>query len=300
MKVWLVGKDGQLGQSLIAYFKQNSSLLNARFKIQSTNKSDVDICNSASVSRYMAMFKPDIIVNAAAYTNVEQAETDIELCREVNLLGTNNLAKAASHYKIPLIHLSTDYVFDGQSVSPYLETDDTQPLNSYGETKLQSEALIRAELKQHLIIRTSWLISQYGNNFAKTVLRLSKQHSQLAMISDQQGCPTFADDLSAAVFKLLMAIDSGQADWGTFHYCGSRAMTWFELTQQILDEALKHKKINSKPEVVAISSEAFALQANTKALRPKYSVLGCQKIKQVWGITRPDWTCSLKRLVDKL
>ncbi|MEZ9235278.1 dTDP-4-dehydrorhamnose reductase [Shewanella sp. 10N.286.52.A9] len=300
MKVWLVGADGQLGQSLIAYFKQNSSLLSAKFELQSTNKSDVDICCSDSVSRYMAMTKPDIIANAAAYTNVEQAEIDIELCREVNLVGTNNLVKVANHHKIPLIHLSTDYVFDGESISPYLETDDTQPVNTYGETKLQSEKLINEVLKQHLIIRTSWLVSQYGNNFAKTVLRLSKQHSQLTMISDQQGCPTFADDLSATIFKLLMAIDAGQADWGTFHYCGSAAMTWFELTQQIWDEALQQKKISSKPEVVAISSEAFAVQANTKALRPKYSVLDCQKIKEVWGITAPDWTCSLKRLVEKL
>ncbi|MEZ9140924.1 MULTISPECIES: dTDP-4-dehydrorhamnose reductase [unclassified Shewanella] len=300
MKVWLVGADGQLGQSLIAYFKQNSSLLSARFELQSTNKSDVDICNSDSVSRYMAMFKPDIIVNAAAYTNVEQAEIDIELCREVNLVGTRNLANTASHHNIPLIHLSTDYVFDGDSVTPYLETDEACPVNTYGKTKLQSEALISAALKQHLIIRTSWLISQYGNNFSKTILRLSKQLSKLTMISDQRGCPTFADDLSAAIFKLLMAIEAGQVDWGTFHYCGNTAMTWFELTQQILDEALEQKKITFKPEVVAISSEAFAVQANTKAIRPKYSVLDCQKIKEVWGITKPDWTCSLKRLVEKL
>ncbi|MCL1067056.1 dTDP-4-dehydrorhamnose reductase [Shewanella olleyana] len=320
MKVWLVGAAGQLGKSIIEFNDNELAPKGQLLNFIATTKSDVDICQLASISEFVNKNHPDIIVNAAAYTNVELAQTETALCMQVNAHGAANLAIVASEADIPLIHISTDYVFDGQASVPYLEDDKTDAINTYGQSKLQGEELIRKTLAKYLIIRTSWLISERGHNFFNTVLRLSKQHPQLTIIDDQVGCPTYASDLAEAICSLIISIAKGQKEWGTFHYCGDTAMTWYELTHQILDEAVVHSKITLKPKVVAISSEEFAarnqvqitsqakipnqdqakITIENQAVRPKYSVLNCQKINDTWGIKSPNWSGSLKRLVQKL
>ena len=296
VKVWLVGADGQLGKSIAARYVDDSVMFGSWFSLLSTTKAEVDIVDAGSVSRFIAKCSPDIIVNAAAYTDVESAENETTQCRQVNVVGVVNLATVAAKLAIPLIHISTDYVFDGQSSKPYIETDQTNALNVYGQSKCEGEERVRQILEQHLILRTSWLISPFGRNFANTIMGLSKQNTSLKIIADQFGSPTYADDLAMTICQLIIAIGRGESDWGTFHYCGDTAMSWYELTNSILDEVAAQDKLVSKPDVLAIASKDYA----AKAIRPKYSVLNCQKITDIWGILAPDWQNSLKRLVRKL
>ncbi|OBT09122.1 dTDP-4-dehydrorhamnose reductase [Shewanella sp. UCD-FRSSP16_17] len=296
MKVWLVGAEGQLGKSIIAHVNEHCAVYKASLHLVCTSKNDVDICHFPSISEFVTEHSPDIIVNAAAYTDVESAENNLIRCQQVNVNGVANLTNAAKALAIPIIHISTDYVFDGNSSVPYIETDSTHALNVYGQSKCESEALVQQISDKYIILRTAWLVSSFGRNFAKTVMSLSKQHSQLSMISDQLGCPTYADDLATTICHIILAIEKGKSDWGIFHYCGDTAMSWYELTENILDEAVIQQKITSKPDVFAITSDEYS----TEAIRPKYSVMNCQKIHDIWGIVTPEWKDSLKRLVQNL
>ncbi|WP_076537301.1 dTDP-4-dehydrorhamnose reductase [Shewanella sp. UCD-KL21] len=358
MKLLLTGANGQLGLSIRgcvadhnAFLATNndnnhrniSSFLNTDLSSQympnelqllTADKSDLEISDANAVMEMIDRLKPDLIINCAAYTQVDLAETHQQLADDVNATGAKNLALAALKASIPLIHISTDYVFDGKSgwqsssavnstlsidepklaggldcafeksleaalktsPSPYPETAVPNPLNRYGASKWRGEQCITDILPQHIIIRTSWLISEFGHNFAKTVIRLAKTKPTLTMVADQAGCPTYAGDLAKAILNIAAQIQQGKTVWGTFHYCGDTAISWYGLAKAIVDEASMQGKLLTVPTLKGIDTDDYPLPAK----RPSYSVLDCQQIKMAWGIDTCDWQASIKTLVNNL
>ncbi|MEZ9539432.1 NAD(P)-dependent oxidoreductase [Shewanella sp. 10N.286.51.B8] len=316
----------------------SSQCMPNELQLLTADKSDLEISDANAVMEMIDRLKPDLIINCAAYTQVDQAETHQQLAGDVNATGAKNLALAALKASIPLIHISTDYVFDGKSgrlpsqaassalpvdepklaggleatfatasntaietaiensPSPYSETAVPNPLNIYGESKWRGEQLITDILPQHIIIRTSWLISEFGHNFAKTVLRLAKTKPTLAMVADQIGCPTYAGDLAKAILNIAAQIQQGKTVWGTFHYCGDTATSWYGLAKAIVDEASVQAKLLTVPTLKGIDTQDYPLPAK----RPPYSVLDCQQIKMAWGIDACDWQVSIKTLIRNL
>lgn len=273
MKVLLTGSKGQLGNCFC-------DRLPAGWQVLATDVDTLDITNLAKVTQQVIEYRPDVIVNAAAYTAVDKAETDQQIASLINEIGPKNLALAANEVGARLVHISTDYVFDGEANTPYLETAATNPLGVYGETKLAGEIAVSQIQPDALIIRTAWVFSEYGNNFVKTMLRLGKERDELNVVADQFGCPTYAGDIAQAIIELLKK----NADGGVYHFCGDNQVAWNEFAEAIFFSALKMKQLTRVPVVKAIGTEQYP----TPARRPKYSVLNCEKIKQ-YGIYLSCW-----------
>ena len=234
------------------------------------------------------------MINAAAYTAVDQAESEQELAFSVNCKGPAYLAKACSKFRIPLIHVSTDYVFDGSKRTPYLETDPVSPVCVYGESKAAGEKAVRDALEAHIILRTSWLYSTHGNNFVKTILRLANEREELRVVADQYGCPTYAWDLAAAILHIADQMGRrGKTQWGTYHYCGQGIITWHDFAVKICGLAKRYVPVRVK-EIEAISTAEYY----TPAKRPAYSVLDCSKIARCFGISIRPWQDSLEDMLE--
>ncbi|MDO6610133.1 dTDP-4-dehydrorhamnose reductase [Shewanella sp. 1_MG-2023] len=314
MKCWLVGASGQLGQCLQQALIDNQVFSSIDLvksvhtnpdypssepfylKASRTKPFKLDITDFDAVMLFVLTHKPQLIINTAAYTEVDNAESNIDKAYNVNHKGARNLALVANQSNIPIIHISTDFVFDGQATIPYLETHSSRPINVYGASKRQGELAIQQACSQHVIIRTSWLISEYGNNFAKTIIRLAQNRNELRIVDDQMGCPTSAHDLADVILTISMKIAEGKYHWGTFHYCGSSPTTWFRLSSAIVAEAMSQGKLTASPKLVAINTEDFPLPAK----RPQYSALDCSKIAKTWGGGICDWQHALKRIVSQL
>lgn len=284
MKVLLTGANGQLGRSFIDIFPSNWSLIK-------TNHQQLDITDEYAVDVFVARYKPDVIVNAAAYTSVDKAEDESELAYQVNVVGPQNLAKAAKKYKAKFFHISTDYVFDGLKNSPYLETDLTNPINVYGKTKRDGEIFLLESYGSSVIIRTSWIFSEYGNNFVKTMLNLANKKSELSIVDDQVGNPTYAGDLAKVIIELLKK----DANSGIYHYCGNKSTSWYLFAQQIFNMALKQRLLPKLPKITPINTQSFP----TKAKRPQYSVLDTKKL-EYYDISCSDWNNKLKVCISKI
>lgn len=228
--------------------------------------------------------KPDVIINCAACTNVDGCEEQENLAMQVNGYGPGLLAELARQIDAVLMHISTDFVFDGRKTSPYVEGDPTNPLSVYGKSKLLGEQqILKSGLQKYFIVRTSWLYGQHGNNFVETIIRLAKERTDLKIISDQKGTPTLTDDLAEAVFTLLQT-----NAYGIYHYSNEGQCSWFEFASEIV--TLARKRFSLKIEqVLPIPTEGYPLPA----VRPKYSVFSKQKIKLAAGINIPDWRDSL-------
>ncbi|CAM4300320.1 dTDP-4-dehydrorhamnose reductase [Serratia silvae] len=284
MKVLLTGSKGQLGSCF-------QDRLPAGWKIWATDSDVLDITDLSAVRAAVANFQPNIIVNAAAYTAVDKAETEHELAALINKVGPENLAVAAKEVGARLVHVSTDYVFDGTASTPYIETDVTNPLGVYGLTKLDGETAVAAVQPEAIIIRTAWVFSEYGNNFVKTMLRLAKERDTLSIVADQRGCPTYAGDIAQAIIDLLQKNVSG----GVYHFCGDKEVTWNEFAQSIFSIAVCKGRLSSSPEVKGISTDEYP----TPAKRPAYSVLNCDKINAV-NIDRSHWVNALDVIICKI
>lgn len=284
MKVLLTGSEGQVGQCLRNIFPSSWRLI-------AVNHQQLDISNYSAVDDLLSLYQPEFIVNTAAYTAVDNAEVEQELAYNVNVLGSKNLAIASNKYHLRLIHLSTDYVFDGTKNSPYLETDLTNPINVYGQTKRNGELAILETDPSAIIIRTSWLFSEYNNNFVKTMLKSASLKKKLSIVDDQFGKPTYAGDLAKTIVKLLRK----NIDGGIYHYCGNEPTTWYLFAKQIFDIALKQGTITEMPKILPIHTKDFG----TKALRPLYSVLSTKKIIQ-YGIKDSDWKKELAICISKI
>ncbi len=277
-KVWLIGADGQLGQSILD--------LNApRLKIVSTTQKEVDICNHNNVRNFMSLHDFDLVINCAAYTAVDLAETHKELANNVNNLAVENINAICKNAHAFLIHISTDFVFDGTQNSPINENQWTNPIQVYGETKLKGEL----HVKNGIIVRTSWLYSSYRKNFLNTMLNLGKERDEISVVIDQIGSPTHAKDLAKALLYIAK-LPNLEEHVGVYHYSNEGTASWFDFAQNIMNIA----KLNCKVQPI------LAKQYPTLASRPKYSVLDKSKIKNHFDIPIPYWRDSLKECIKEI
>ena len=247
----------------------------------------LDITDLNEVNTFFLNNKFSYCINCAAYTAVDNAETNKDIAEKVNVLGARNLANACKSNQSVLIHISTDFVFDGLQTDFYTEEDKENPLSIYGLTKLQGEIAIAESLKEHFILRTSWLYSEYGQNFLKTMLRLGAERDSLGVVVDQIGTPTYAKDLALIVLKIIV---KDKADFGTYHYSNEGVASWYDFAKAIFEESNMLVKLNP------IKSEAYP----TPAVRPKFSVMDKSKIKSVWSLEIPYWRDSLKECLLKM
>lgn len=286
MKTILVtGANGQLGNSIRLLAKHYP-----QYNFLFTDVDTLDITDPQAVGKAIKDNQVDYVVNCAAYTAVDKAEDDEELCRRLNSYAVGVLGKAAHEAGAKMVHVSTDYVFSGTGYLPYKETDETRPVSAYGRTKLAGEQILQEVCPEAVIIRTAWLYSEFGSNFVKTVLRLGKERDELRFVFDQIGTPTYAGDLAAAVMAVVTADEKGAYVPGIYHYSNEGVCSWYDFTIKIL-------------EIAGISSRVFPIETKeypTKAVRPPYSVLNKSKIKQTYGIAIPHWEASLRVCLEKL
>ncbi|AOR57985.1 dTDP-4-dehydrorhamnose reductase [Pectobacterium parmentieri] len=281
MKILLTGAKGQLGRCF-------QDRLPAEWEILATDSNELDITDLERVAEVVKNFQPDAIVNAAAYTAVDKAESEPEIAESINVHGPQNLAIVATKYNVRLVHVSTDYVFDGNATEPYNEDSATNPLSVYGNTKLAGEQAVTKIAPEAIIVRTAWVFSEYGNNFVKTMLRLAKERDSLSIVNDQRGCPTYAGDLAQAIIALL----EKNAEGGIYHYCGDEEVSWYEFAEEIFKVASKRNAISSAPILTAINTEEYP----TPAKRPKYSTLDCFKINNL-NITQSNWLKKINKSI---
>ena len=276
MVVLVTGSNGQLGQA-IQLIAPNYPDLQFVF-CSSTN---LDITNLEKCKSVFSKIKPNYCINAAAYTAVDKAEIEPEKAHLINVMGAKNLAEVCKEKANILLHVSTDFVFDGNKNSPYSETDDTNPTGVYGQTKLDGERAIQATFENHYIIRTSWVYSQFGNNFMKTMLRLASERDTLSVVNDQIGTPTNAVDLADALVKIVI---SNKNTFGIYNFSNEGQCSWYDFAKKIFE--INKIKIDLQP----ILTTSFP----TPAKRPAFSVLDKTKIKRIFGIEIKDWQESLK------
>jgi len=248
---------------------------------------ELDITNEDSITKVFNNNKIDYLVNCAAYTAVDKAESEPEKAFLVNAEGVKLLANACKEYNATLIHISTDFVFDGEKTTPYMETDLPNPINVYGASKLKGEQYAQKILEKYFIIRTSWVYSQHGNNFVKTMLRLAKEKNEVGVVDDQIGSPTYAGDLAEVIYKI---IKTKPQDYGLYHYSNIGEISWYGFSMAILEES------DIKIKLLPIRSEEYL----TSAKRPKFSVMHKLKIKENLNIIIPHWKDSLKEAVERL
>ncbi|RZF77288.1 dTDP-4-dehydrorhamnose reductase [Pseudoalteromonas sp. S4488] len=290
MKVLLTGANGQLGLCF-------QDCVSDSIELTALSSKELDITCKASVQNVVDALRPDVIVNCAAYTAVDKAESEPELAHAVNCQGPENLAYAAAMLDIPLIHVSTDYVFDGNATEPYVPTDATSPQGVYGQTKLAGEQAIKAITSKHIVIRTAWVFSEYGNNFVKTMLRLASERDELGIVADQHGCPTYAGDLAALIVAIVTRIESSDfSDYGLYHFCGDKAVSWFEFAESIFELQAKLNADFSIPKLNKLTTEQFP----TPAKRPKYSVMQDNRLSLLKLPNASHWQDSLKTVLKKL
>ena len=286
MRILVTGKDSQLGQSFQRLVNSKIQVAVSNHKFVFTGREDLDLNNSDFIFEYFNKNKYDLILNFAAYTNVDQAETCKNKANLVNNFAVNAIAKIAVKNKMRVIHISTDFVFDGKKNKPYLETDGASPLNVYGASKLAGENALMSLMKSNaIIIRTSGVYSEFGNNFVKTILKLSQKNKYLNIISDQIGAPTYASDLAKTILEIISVENFATIDKPSeiYHYSNDGEISWYDLAKEIV----KICKIDCI--VNPIDSTDYPLPAK----RPKYSLLDKNKISKDYDITLKDWRESL-------
>jgi len=284
-KVLVSGANGQLGWELAQAAK-----LFPNFEFVFVDRNAMDLTNLNELSSIVNLFEPDAVINTAAYTAVDKAESENELAHTINAEAVGTLARIAKQRNIPFITFSTDYVFNGNATSPYLTDTKLEPVNFYGKTKADGEQMALAENTNTIIIRTSWVFSSHGNNFVKTMMRLMKERDALNIVGDQKGRPTYAKDLAHATIQILIALNEGKKISGIYHYANAGETTWFGFAEKIKVLAGLECDLNT------ITSDQFP----TPAKRPKYSVLDTQKIENDLGIEIPSWEIALKQCIDLL
>lgn len=281
--ILVTGSNSQLAQCIADLSQEYSAEFNFHFK----SKAELDITEASEIEKTFAETNFDYCINCAAYTAVDKAEDEEEKAYLINAEAVKYLAEACASNNTILIHISTDFVFDGKSKSPYVETDETNPLGVYGASKRLGETYIEDSQADYVIVRTSWLYSEYGHNFLKTMLRLSESHNELHVVNDQIGSPTYAGNLAASILRILQ--HKKQVS-GIFHYSDGGETSWFDFAKEIF----KQKKLEVK--VNPISSAEY----ESKAKRPSYSVLDTFKIKGTYGVDVPMWSKSLEKVISRL
>lgn len=287
-KILVTGCNGQVGHCLVQQLTGKVDLL-------AVDRNELDITDKEAVFATVKSFKPDVIINAAAHTAVDRAETEVELSEQINVKGPEYLAQAANEIGAAILHISTDYVFDGQGKGEYKETDPVDPQGVYGKTKLAGEVAVLQANPKSIILRTAWVFGEHGNNFVKTMLRLAKDRDNLGIVGDQFGGPTYAGDIAAALIKISEKIMQGEAvEYGIYHFSGKPYVSWFEFANAIFDQAEAQEVFSKRPLVKAISTVDYP----TPAKRPANSRLNLSKIKQVFDIEPSDWQKALKNIQE--
>jgi dTDP-4-dehydrorhamnose reductase len=284
IRVLVTGAKGQLGHSL----QGQTMNLPASWNFLWTDVDELDITSAEAIESFFALKHPEFVVNCAAYTAVDKAESEPDKALFINALAPELLAAACHRHGARLIHVSTDYVFNGRKRTPYLENDPTDPQGIYGSTKLQGELRVMEQAPDNLILRTSWLYSEYGHNFVKTMLRLGREKEEISVVNDQFGSPTYAGDLATAILELIR--NSHKVAGGVYHYCNQGITTWHTLASKVMELAGLSCKVK------AITTAGYP----TAAHRPEYSVLDTQRIRTAIGIDIPDWQTSLKTCLGNL
>ena len=286
----IIGSKGQLGWELVRRAEHR------RYKALALDLPEIDIVQPASIKDNLSSKNLSLVINAAAYTAVDQAESEPALACAVNRDGSANLADFCEQAGLPLIHISTDYVFDGSKAGSYCEGDPVAPLGVYGQSKEAGESEVRRRIQEHLIIRTAWLYGVHGHNFVKTMLRFGKEKESMRVVDDQTGCPTFAADLANAILLMTDPILSGkETPWGTYHYCGGGSTTWCGFAKAIFEIAKKYD-VFSVREVIPITTAEYP----TPVKRPTNSVLDCSKMESNFGICQRPWIQSLTDMIDEV
>ncbi len=284
--ILITGANGQVGQALQAFAKAHE------IKVFSLSHPECDITCANQLEAIFRKVQPKFLINTAAFTAVDKAESEREKAFAINAYALEHLAKTSAKYDCILLHLSTDYVFDGEKNVAYKETDVVHPLSIYGQSKYLGEQLIQQNLDKYLIFRVSWIFSEYGHNFLKTILRLAQEKKELQIVNDQRGCPTSASSVASMLFRVINQLKHGESSWGIYHYCDQPVVTWYEFAQQIIQEAKKMLPLQVN-KVVAITTAEFP----TLAKRPQHSVLDCSKMMQVFHIQPSDWREQLARVI---
>jgi dTDP-4-dehydrorhamnose reductase len=290
MKLLITGREGQLACALL------EAADSIGVQAVAFGRPDLDVTDERSVAELIGRARPDIVVNTAAYTAVDKAESEPMLAHAVNALGAEFVARACAARTIPIIQISTDHVFEGVKDGPYVESDPTAPVNVYGRTKLEGEQRVARACQHHLILRTAWLYSPWAANFVKTMLRLATTRPSIAVVDDQMGSPTSASHLARIVLEIAAGVISSPSDtrWGIYHTAGEGEATWFGLAREVFRQAAAQGL--PAADVAAIATSGYP----TAARRPANSRLNCNKLRKTFGLELPDWRLGVAGCVAEL
>lgn len=285
-KFLITGAKGQVGHCL-------TTQLTGKAEILAVDRDELDITDRDAVFNIVKTFKPDVIINAAAHTAVDRAESEVELSEAINVKGSQYLAEVANEIGAVILHISTDYVFEGTGTGEYKEDDQTNPQGVYGRTKLEGEIAVQQANPRSIILRTAWVFGEHGHNFVKTMLRLAKDRDSLGIVGDQFGGPTYAGDIAKALIEMSNQILSGKENaFGVYHFTGKPYVSWYEFAKAIFAEAELQNILEKSPLVNSIATSDYP----TPAKRPANSRLDLTKIKQVFNIEPSDWQAALKNI----
>lgn len=291
MKIAVTGRHGQVVRSLIERSEK------ASVQIIALGRPEIDLAQPQTIFDALAAARPDVVVNAAAYTAVDQAENEAESALAINEAGAGAVASAAARLQVPVIQLSTDYVFDGELNRPYVETDPTNPLGAYGRSKLLGEGAVAKANPDHAILRTAWVYSPFGKNFVRTMLNLAKQREEISVVADQHGAPTSALDIADGVIvvaKQLAARSDDASLRGTFHMVSQNEATWADFAEAIF--SVSRELGGPSARVIRIPTSSYP----TPARRPKNSRLNCDRLAAAYGVRLPPWQAALPTCVERL
>ncbi|OEE90359.1 dTDP-4-dehydrorhamnose reductase [Vibrio crassostreae] len=288
MRILITGCHGQVGSSLTEQLANQENT-----EVLALDREHLDITNQEAVKAAVAEFEPTIIINAAAHTAVDKAEEEVELSYAINRDGPKYLAQAAQSVGAAMLHISTDYVFEGNKAGEYVETDTTNPQGVYGKSKLAGEIAVAEACDKHIILRTAWVFGESGNNFVKTMLLLGENRDALSIVGDQFGGPTYADDIASALIQMAKRIAQGDAiEYGIYHYSGLPHVSWFDFADAIFDVAVEQGVLEKKPRLTSITTDQYP----TPAKRPSNSRLSTEKITLGFSVKASDWKTALNNI----
>jgi dTDP-4-dehydrorhamnose reductase len=287
-KVLVTGSNGQVGRCLV---EQLDSLDDV--ELLAVDREQLDITSQRAVDDLVSTFQPNFIINAAAHTAVDKAEEEVELSYAINEQGPKFLAEAAKRIDSAILHISTDYVFEGNKEGEYRESDLTNPQGIYGKSKLAGEIAVAQSCDKHIILRTAWVFGEYGNNFVKTMLRLGKERGELSIVGDQFGGPTYAGDIARTLIQIMNRIRKNDIpEFGIYHYSGLPHVSWFDFANTIFDVAVEKKVLAKKPYLTSITSDQYP----TLAKRPGNSCLSNEKVITGFSVEASNWKCALNNI----
>jgi dTDP-4-dehydrorhamnose reductase len=286
-KLLVTGAGGQIGSAVVAAAETDRF-----FEVIGLPMKALDITSQAQVRAQLDLHLPDYVINCAGFNHVDAAQHEAEHCLQVNTHGVENLAQVCGDLAIPMIHISSDFVFDGQYESGYLETDEVAPLGVYGESKWQGEEALRRLLPQHIILRLSWVFSDHGDNFVTRTLERARHQLELRAVSDRHGCPTSASDVARVVIAMLKQIHNGADAWGTYHYSGCEPTTRYSFCKEIITHAMNYEELATE-KLTAVTADQYKKEVQ----RPSSSTLDCRKILNTFGILQRAWKSDLSSVV---